>query len=151
MNGKNRGRATTTKYNLNKESRFNKSTRKVTSILFSARPLSAYIRRITMDNTVIKDVLLDKKLDRYGFDNNDFLASGELTVTITLSEYRKLVKDVATAQARIDKAEADRYDRNRENERLTEENNRLKAELYEMQKASEVIDKDEENTEWKSE
>ena len=104
-----------------------------------------------MDNTVIKDVLLDKKLDRYGFDNNDFLASGELTVTITLSEYRKLVKDVATAQARIDKAEADRYDRNRENERLTEENNRLKAELYEMQKASEVIDKNEENTEWKSE
>ncbi len=104
-----------------------------------------------MDNTVIKDVLLDKKLNRYGFDNNDFLASGELTVTITLSEYRKLVKDVATAQARIDKAEADRYDRNRENERLTEENNRLKAELYEMQKASEVIDKDEENTEWKSE
>lgn len=104
-----------------------------------------------MDNTVIKDVLLDKKLDRYGFDNNDFLAAGELTVTITLSEYRKLVKDVATAQARIDKAEEDRYDRNRENERLTEENNRLKAELYEMQKASEVIDKDEENTEWKSE
>lgn len=104
-----------------------------------------------MENTVIKDVLLDKKLDRYSFDNNDFLAAGELTVTITLSEYRKLVKDVATAQARIDKAEADRYDRNRENERLTEENSRLKAELYEMQKVSEVIEKDEENTEWKSE
>ena len=104
-----------------------------------------------MDNTVIKDVLLDKKLNRYGFDNNDFLAAGELTVTVTLSEYRKLVKDVATAQARIDKAEADRYERNTENERLTEENNKLKAELYEMQKASEVIDKDEENTEWKSE
>lgn len=104
-----------------------------------------------MDNTVIKDVLLDKKLDRYGFENNDFLASGELTVTITLSEYRKLVKDCATAQARIDKAEADRYERNSENARLTEENNRLKAELYEMQKASEVIDKDEENAEWKSE
>ena len=103
------------------------------------------------NNTVIKDVLLDKKLDRYGFENNDFLAAGELTVTITLSEYRKLVKDVATAQARIDKAETDRYDRNRENERLTEENNRLKAELYEMQKASEVIDKDEENVGWKSE
>lgn len=104
-----------------------------------------------MENTVVKDVLLDKKLDRYGFDNNDFLAAGELTVTITLSEYRKLVKDVATAQARIDKAEADRYDRNRENERLTEENNKLKAELYEMQKVSEVIDKSEENKEWKSE
>lgn len=104
-----------------------------------------------MDNTVIKDVLLDKKLDRYGFENNDFLASGELTVTITLSEYRKLVKDVATAQARIDKAEADRYERNSENTRLTEENNRLKAELYEMQKASEAGSNCEENTEWKSE
>ena len=90
-------------------------------------------------------------MDRYGFDNNDFLAAGELTVTITLSEYRKLVKDVATAQARIDKAEADRYERNRENERLTEENNKLKAELYEMQKASEVLNNDEEKTEWKSE
>ena len=104
-----------------------------------------------MDNTVIKDVLLDKKLDRYGFENNDFLASGELTVTITLSEYRKLVKDVATAQARIDKAEADRYERNSENTRLTEENNKLKAELYEMQKASEVLNNDEEKTEWTSE
>ena len=105
-----------------------------------------------MDNTVIKDVLLDKKLDSYGFDKTDFLAAGELTVTITLGEYRKLVKDVATAQARIDKAEADRYDRNRENERLTEENNRLKAELYEMQKASEVLlNNDEEKTEWTSE
>lgn len=103
-----------------------------------------------MDNTVIKDVLLDKKLDRYGFESNDFLAAGELTVTITLSEYRKLVKDVATAQARIDKAEADRYERNRENERLTEENNRLKAELYEMQKVSEVINNEEEKI-WKSE
>lgn len=105
-----------------------------------------------MDNTVIKDVLLDKKLDRYGFDNNDFLAAGELTVTVTLSEYRKLVKDVATAQARIDKAEADRYDRNRENERLTEENNRLKAELYEMTKANEVVaDNNDEEQVWKSE
>ena len=105
-----------------------------------------------MDNTVVKDVLLDKKLDRYGFDNNDFLAAGELTVTITLSEYRKLVKDVATAQARIDKAESDRYERNTENTRLTEENNKLKAELYEMQKASEVLlNNDEEKTEWTSE
>lgn len=104
-----------------------------------------------MDNTVIKDVLLDKKLDRYGFDNNDFLAAGELTVTVTLSEYRKLVKDVATAQARIDKAEADRYDRLRENERLTEENSKLKAELYKMQKASEAGSNCKESTEWKSE
>lgn len=100
-----------------------------------------------MENTVVKDVLLDKKLDRYGFENNDFLASGELTVTITLSEYRKLVKDVATAQARIDKAESDRYERNAENEKLKEENNRLKAELYEVTKANEVVATNEDDTE----
>lgn len=104
-----------------------------------------------MENTVVKDVLLDKKLDRYGFENNDFVASGEITVTITLSEYRKLVKDCATAQTRIDKAESDRYERNSENEKLKEENNRLKAELYEMKKTSEVVDTEMENTEWKSE
>lgn len=93
-----------------------------------------------MENTVVKDVILDKKIDKYDYKSEDFLASGELTVTITLSEYRKLVKDCATAQARIDKAESDRYERNSENEKLKEENNRLKAELYELKKASEMID-----------
>ena len=116
----------------------------------SASP-SMQIKERDMENTVVKDVLLDKKLDRYGFENNDFVASGELTVTITLSEYRKLVKDCATAQARIDKAEADRYERNSENTKLTEENNRLKAELYEMQKASEAGSNCEESKEWISE
>lgn len=102
-----------------------------------------------MENTVVKDVLLDKKLDRYGFENNDFVASGEITVTITLSEYRKLVKDCATAQTRIDKAESDRYERNSENEALKKENAELKAELYEMKKANETVCGDEESTEWK--
>lgn len=102
-----------------------------------------------MENTVVKDVLLDKKLDRYGFENNDFVASGEITVTITLSEYRKLVKDCATAQTRIDKAESDRYERNSENEALKEENAELKVELYEMKKANETVCGDEESTEWK--
>lgn len=102
-----------------------------------------------MENTTIKDVILDKKMDRYGFEEKDFVASGEITVTITLGEYRQLIKDCATAQQRIDKAEDDRYSRNAENEALKKENAELKAELYEMKKASEVIDTDEENAEWK--
>lgn len=101
-----------------------------------------------MENTVVKDVLLDKKLDRYGFENNDFVASGEITVTITLSEYRKLVKDCATAQTRIDKAESDRYERNSENEALKKANAELKAELYEMKKANETVCGVEESEPW---
>ena len=104
-----------------------------------------------MENTTIKDVILDKKMDGYSFEKKDFVASGEITVTITLGEYRKLIADNATAQQRIDKADEDRYSRNAENEALKKENAELKAELYELKKASEVVDTDREDTEWKSE
>ena len=111
---------------------------------------SEQLKGESMENTTIKDVILDKKMDRYGFKDENFLASGELTVTITLGEYRHLVEDVATAKNRIDKAESDRYERNKENEALKEENNRLKAELYELKKAMDTSEENEE-TEWKSE
>lgn len=104
-----------------------------------------------MENTTIKDVILDRKMDGYSFEKKDFVASGEITVTITLGEYRKLIADNATAQQRIDKADEDRYSRNAENEALKKENAELKAELYELKKASEVVDTDREDTEWKSE
>jgi len=82
-----------------------------------------------MDNVTVKDVLLDKKMEGYSFDRDNFLASGELTVTITLGEYRKLVENVATAQTRISKAEEDKWKRNSENEALQKENAMLKEEL----------------------
>lgn len=105
-----------------------------------------------MENTVVKDVILDRKIDRYNFEDDNFLASGELTVTITLSEYRKLVKDCATAQVRIDKANEDKYKRDAENDALREENSKLKAELYELTKANEVVaDNNDEEQIWKSE
>ena len=104
-----------------------------------------------MENTTTKDVILDKKMDGYSFEKKDFVASGEITVTITLGEYRRLIADNATAQQRIDKADADKYSRNAENEALKKENAELKAELYELKKASEVVDTDREDAEWKSE
>lgn len=98
-----------------------------------------------MENTTIKDVILDKKMD-YSFERKNFLASQELTVTITLDEYRDLVVKTATAEQRIKKADDDRYDRNAENERLKKENAELKAELYELKKAMDA-DTDEPNEE----
>ena len=97
-----------------------------------------------MENTTIKDVILDKKMEKYTFEEQNLLASGELTVTVTLGEYRKLIKDVATAQSRIDKANEDKYARESENLKLKEENSKLKAELYEMKKSLEKNDGDEE-------
>lgn len=84
------------------------------------------------ENTKTCDVILDKKMDKYTFEENDFLASGELTVTITLSEYRKLVQEVATKKADIDEANKNRYTRDEENKKLKAEIAELKAKLYEL-------------------
>ena len=58
-----------------------------------------------MDSVSITDKVLEKKLDTYGNNNENFVAPAELTVTITLGEYRDLVGKVATRQAAIDKLE----------------------------------------------
>jgi len=90
-----------------------------------------------MENAVVKDVILDKKLDGYSVNNNDFKAQGELTVEITLSECRDLVGKSATASSRIDEANKDKYEREQENKRLKTQIEELKAENYELKKALE--------------
>lgn len=86
-----------------------------------------------MENTNITNVVLDKKFDSYNANLNNFTAPQELTVTITLNEYRNLVSANATAQADINKANADKYERTCENERLNKEVAALKAKIYELQ------------------
>ena len=90
-----------------------------------------------MENVTTKDVILDKKLQGYGYHEHDFVASQEITVTITLDEYRELVKEKGTADIRIKETENDKYERNQENDNLKKENAELKAELYELQKKTE--------------
>lgn len=85
-----------------------------------------------MDNEMM---ILDKKVkDSYKFNEDNYAAPKEITVTITLNEYRRLVANDATREEAIKKAESDKYDRNREIEALTKENADLKAELYEAKK-----------------
>lgn len=64
----------------------------------------------------------------------DFVGESELTVTITLHEYRELVHSVAISDAKIAEAKNDKYERNLENKQLKEENAELKQEIYELKK-----------------
>lgn len=91
-----------------------------------------------MENVNVYEPILDKKLDEYRFAHDDFAAAGELTVTITLSEYRALVAANATRKADIDKAEIDKFQRDNENRTLKEEVARLQSELYELKTSSNI-------------
>lgn len=87
-----------------------------------------------MDSVNICETILNKKLDNYGTNFDNFAASGELLVSITLSEYRKLVTNNATREADIKNAEKDKYERNEENKNLKAQIAALKAENYELKK-----------------
>lgn len=71
----------------------------------------------------------------YNDSVNNYAVPEEIVVTITLNEYRQLVANNATRQLQIDKAESDKYERNRKCEKLEAENKELKAELYALKKA----------------
>ena len=81
-----------------------------------------------MDNNKI----LDKKTDSYSTDWDNFIAPAEITVTITLNEYRKLVRNDATRDQAIGKANEDKFERERLIKAVTEENARLKGENYDL-------------------
>lgn len=97
-----------------------------------------------MDNNVD---LINKKIDSWGSKLNDFKAENELTVVITLNEYRELVKSVATKEYDIEKANKDKYTREEENRKMKEKNKELTDELLEYKKLYGNIEKDNEEDE----
>ena len=76
--------------------------------------------------------VLQKKLDNYHSELNDFVAPQEITVTITLNEYRRLISDKATSSERISTADRQRYEANERSDKFKNENERLRAELDEV-------------------
>ena len=84
----------------------------------------------------IEESLLKRKIDNYSYssDLKDFQAENELTVEITLNEYRELIKEKSIADYKIKEAEKDRYTRNSENEKLKKENKELEMKLFEYRK-----------------
>ena len=84
----------------------------------------------------ITSAVLDKKLESYCWNAKDFVAENELTITITLAEYRQLIASDATKRHDIDEANKGKYERDAENKRLREEVEMLRAKIYEMREAS---------------
>jgi uncharacterized protein YlxW (UPF0749 family) len=87
------------------------------------------------ESVVMTSAILDKKMEQYRWHSNDYVAENELTITITLAEYRELVQSAATKQYDIAKANEDKYKRDNENMMLKQELDSLRAKLYELQNA----------------
>lgn len=79
------------------------------------------------NNTQTVDTLvLNKKIENYG-KNIDFVAPRELTVTITLSEYRELVNYNAKCSYENEKIRSEKWKLETDNKKLTETIEALKT------------------------
>ena len=94
-----------------------------------------------MENYVNEKVN-DKKVDDYSFEKKNFVVPSELTVTITLGEYRELVSKVAQAQHDIDKANTNRWEKEHRIEELEKLVTVLKDKLLKYVADSETIQAD---------
>lgn len=79
------------------------------------------------------DAIQEKKLEGYGWEKKDFLAGQELTVTITLGEYRELVASKATADQTVQASREKAAKLEQDLKKAQEQAERLKAENYDLQ------------------
>lgn len=77
-------------------------------------------------------VYYTKNFDDYNSTQDNFVANQELTVTITLNEYRNLIHDEATRSDAISKANNKYFKAISEKQALEKENSELKAKLIEL-------------------
>lgn len=104
------------------------------------------INNHAIDNENIVKGLVGKKIDDYyNASKCDFALDGEIVVTITLSEYRTLIKEAATKEYDIKKANQDKYERDCRNKALESENAELKQRLFAYINTFGKIERDEEN------
>ena len=82
-----------------------------------------------------------KNLEGYRVNDENYIGVGEITVTVTLKEYRSLVGTAATVE-QIKKAATDRAIKAEiENANIKNENAKLKQENYDLQKYTEQLKK----------
>ena len=81
------------------------------------------------------NVVLANKMDEWGYDNkSNLIAEGELTVTITLHEYRELVKQNAISDSKISELRDENYDLKKKVDELEKKNNKLAEDYAELMK-----------------
>ena len=84
-----------------------------------------------------------KEFGNYSNSEDNFVANQELTVTITLHEYRKLIQKDAKADEQIDKARSSMWKAERELDEIKKENEKLKTKIYDLQNPNESDDVEE--------
>lgn len=85
-----------------------------------------------------------KEFGSYGNKDDNFVANQEITVSITLNEYRSLVEKSAQSTQKIEEARSSMYKIQTERDELKKAVCSLKEELYNLQnsikKESEAVD-----------
>ena len=79
-----------------------------------------------------------KKETEYNVNENNFVGESEITVTITLNEYRELVGIKATRDKDVKAADKAASEARIEARDLESENTKLKMEIYELKKKLEA-------------
>ena len=79
-----------------------------------------------------------KKETEYNVNENNFVGESEITVTITLNEYRTLVSHMATRDKDVNEANSAANKARIEARDLESENTKLKTEIYELKKKMEA-------------
>src|SRR5699024_2127300 len=82
-----------------------------------------------------------KEFNNYNNTEDNFVANQELTITITLNEYRKLIETSATKDTKIEEARSSRWKAERERDEAKKEIAELKNKIYELQNPDEEMEK----------
>lgn len=87
-----------------------------------------------------------KDFGTYSNKEDNFVATQELTVNITLNEYRNLLKENARADKRIEDETSAKWDAVRKSEELEKEIEELRKKIYFLQNPEDI--EEQEEKEW---
>ena len=94
------------------------------------------------ENTI--DYMLQKKTEPYSTNLHDFVAQGEITVTITLSEYRDLVSFKANGDSKINELRSCLFKSEQNARELEEKIKTLQSDIFEKTLKNKIPEKESE-------